>query len=106
MGILVNCIAYAILLGSACALNGNEIAVRRVLHVYSVPGYDVGEVVAAVEQMINSSDSHRYNLTVEGVEDVGVSIVSHTGRKMKFPICPVYMKSDISLTVLHQSCIG
>jgi len=28
-----------------------------------------------------------------------------TGRKMKFTIsfCPVYMKSDISLTV-HQSC--
>ena len=29
-----------------------------------------------------------------------------TGRKMKFPVCPVYMKSDISLTVHHQSCRG
>ena len=29
-----------------------------------------------------------------------------TGRKMKFPICPVDMKFDISLTVLHQSCRG
>ena len=89
MGMLVNCIACAVLLSSACALNGNETAVRRVLHVYSVPGYDVGEVATAVEQTINSSDSRRYNLTVEEVEDVGVSIVSHTGRKMKLPICPV-----------------
>ena len=85
----MNCIVCAVLLSSACALNGNEIAVRRVLHVYSVPGYDVGEVATAVEQTINSSDSHRHNLTVEELEDVGVSIVSHTGRKMKVPICPV-----------------
>ena len=79
MGMLVNCIVCAVLLSSACALNGNETAVRRVLHVYSVPGYDVGEVATDVEQTINSSDSHRYNLTVEELEDVGVSIVSHTG---------------------------
>ena len=25
---------------------------------------------------------------------------------MKFPFCPVDMKSDISLTILHQSCRG
>ena len=37
------------------------------------------------------------------VEDINLSC---TGRKMKFPICPVDMKSDISLTVLHQSCRG
>ena len=28
-----------------------------------------------------------------------------TGRKMKFPICPVYIKFDILLTV-HQFCRG
>ena len=28
------------------------------------------------------------------------------GRKMKFPICPVYMKSHISLTIFHQSLKG
>ena len=73
---LVNCIAYAVLLSSACALIGNETAVRRVLHMYSVPGYDVGEVATAVEQTIDSSSSHHHNLTVkfEEVEDIGVSI--------------------------------
>ena len=76
----MNCIACAVLLSSACALNGNEAAVRRVLHVYSVPGYDVEEVATAVEQTINSSASRRYNLTVEEVEDVGVSIVSQTSK--------------------------
>ena len=30
----------------------------------------------------------------------------HTGRKMKFLICPVDMKSDISFTIFHQSCRG
>ena len=74
----MNCIVCAVLLSSACVLNGNETAVRRVLHVYSVPGYDVGEVATAVEQTINSSDSRRSdNLTVE---DVGVSIVSQTSK--------------------------
>ena len=32
--------------------------------------------------------------------------ISCTGQKMKFPICPVYMISDTSLTVLHQPCRG
>ena len=32
--------------------------------------------------------------------------MSCTGQKMKFPICPMCMKSDISLTVLHKFCRG
>ena len=85
MDMLVNYIAYAVLLSSACALNGNETAVRRVLHVYSVPGYDVEEVATAVEQTIDSSGSHRHNLTVEfeEVEDIGVSI----NFKLKMYFC-------------------
>ena len=88
----MNCIACAVLLSSACALNGNETAVRRVLHVYSVPGYDVEEVATAVEQTINSSASRRYNLTVEEVEDIGVSIVSQTSKFEMHFCCYLYYR--------------
>ena len=39
-------------------------------------------------------------------ECAGVQLTStiYTGQKIEFPICPVYMQSDVSSTVFHQSC--
>ena len=34
-------------------------------------------------------------------EHLSPTIGPITGLKMKFPVCPLYMKSNISLTVLH-----
>ena len=35
-----------------------------------------------------------------------LALMKNTGRKMKFPTCPVDMKFDISLTIIHTNHVG
>ena len=66
---LVYCIVCAALLSGVLGTP------FRVLHLYSV-GYDVEESAISVEQFTNRNQSltQVYNITVENVEDVEVSI--------------------------------
>ena len=66
---LVYCIVCAALLSGVLGTP------FRVLHLYSV-GYDVEESAISVEQFADSNQSllQVYNITVENVEDVEVSI--------------------------------
>ena len=64
----------------------------------SIPGI-------SILQFLNYQCSDHTQVLVRKTAEIQYAMTI-TGRKIKFPSCPVDMKSDISLTVLHQSHRG